>query len=130
MERDLNKFYENVTYESKDKAVYADDKGNRMILNPLGLYLTVQLKQVEATEKNLQVLRFEGEVEKDEEPGTENVLTYKPDEKDNTLVKQVEVEVYNLWIASNGLGIKKAFLDKKDALNFYDKVKQEIDNLK
>ena len=61
MEKDLCKFYDNVSIINKDLAEYKDDKGNMFILNTVNLLLRVDL--LELTKEEYNMAKFQQKVE-------------------------------------------------------------------
>ena len=127
MERDLCKFYENITYINKDISEYSDAKGNRFIFNTINAI--VRVDYLELTKEEYQSALFQQKIQENEyniinikKPVPKNEIT-KKDEDKFTIVEK-EVAVRQIWNVSNAFGIIKSFNNKEDA----NKLAQEINN--
>ena len=122
MEKDLIKFYKNITNISKDICKYEDEKGNLTLVATATLF--VGCEYLELDEPQYKQALFEGIITKALElPKTKATRVVSKDtitgkEKDRTTVVDKEVEVSQVWIVKNGLGIKKAYNKKEEALKF------------
>lgn len=121
MERDLIKFNKNISKVSKEICVYNDDKGNSFLM-PVGK-LTCACEYQELDVSAYKQALFEGIIEKDIEytkaKVTKQISKYQETKKeqDKYTIIDKEVEVYQVWIVKNGLGLAKPFNNKKEALN-------------
>ena len=127
MERDLCKFYENITYINKDISEYSDAKGNRFIFNTINAI--VRVDYLELTKEEYQSALFQQKIQENEyniinikKPVPKNEIT-KKDEDKFTIVEK-EVAVRQIWNVSNAFGIIKSFNNKEAA----NKLAQEINN--
>ena len=128
MERDLIKFNERVSKLTKEIAKYEDEKGN-YILIPTG-QLLFNVEYMELDEISYKKALFEMIIDKDVEYN--KIIITKPidkytktkNEKDKGTIIDAEVEVSQVWVVKNGLGLTKAFNVKKDAL----KLVEELNN--
>ena len=128
MERDLIKFNENITKVTKEIAKYEDEKGNYMLI-PTG-QLLCNVEYMELDEISYKKALFEMIIDKDVEYNKITVTkpvdkyTKTKNEKDKGTIIDAEVEVIQVWVVKNGIGLTKAFNVKKDAL----KLVEELNN--
>ena len=128
MERDLIKFNERVSKLTKEIAKYEDEKGNYMLI-PTG-QLLCNVEYMELDEISYKKALFEMIIDKDVEYNKITITkpidkyTKTKNEKDKGTIIDAEVEVSQVWIVKNGLGLTKAFNVKKDAL----KLVEELNN--
>lgn len=128
MERDLIKFNKNVSKLTKEIAKYEDEKGNYMLI-PTG-QLLCNVEYMELDEISYKKALFEKIIDKDVEYN--KIKTTKPvdkytktkNEKDKGTIIDAEVEVSQVWIVKNGIGLTKAFDEKVRAL----KVVNDLNN--
>ena len=128
MERDLIKFNKNITKLTKEIAKYEDEKGNYMLI-PTG-QLLCNVEYMELDEISYKKALFEMIIDKDVEYN--KIIITKPidkytktkNEKDKGTIIDAEVEVSQVWVVKNGIGLTKAFNVKKDAL----KLVEELNN--
>ena len=128
MERDLIKFNERVSKLTKEIAKYEDEKGNYMLI-PTG-QLLCNVEYMELDEISYKKALFEMIIDKDVEYNKITVTkpvdkyTKTKNEKDKGTIIDAEVEVSQVWVVKNGIGLTKAFNVKKDAL----KLVEELNN--
>ena len=128
MERDLIKFNKNITKVTKEIAKYEDEKGNYMLI-PTG-QLLCNVEYMELDEISYKKALFEMIIDKDVEYNKITVTkpidkyTKTKNEKDKGTIIDAEVEVSQVWVVKNGMGLTKAFNVKKDAL----KLVEELNN--
>ena len=128
MERDLIKFNKNITKVTKEIAKYEDEKGNYMLI-PTG-QLLCNVEYMELDEISYKKALFEMIIDKDVEYNKITVTkpvdkyTKTKNEKDKGTIIDAEVEVSQVWVVKNGLGLTKAFNVKKEAL----KLVEELNN--
>ena len=128
MERNLIKFNKNITKVTKEIAKYEDEKGNYMLI-PTG-QLLCNVEYMELDEISYKKALFEMIIDKDVEYN--KIIITKPvdkytktkNEKDKGTIIDAEVEVSQVWVVKNGIGLTKAFNVKKDAL----KLVEELNN--
>lgn len=128
MERDLIKFNKNITKVTKEIAKYEDEKGNYMLI-PTG-QLLCNVEYMELDEISYKKALFEMIIDKDVEYN--KIIITKPmdkytktkNEKDKGTIIDAEVEVSQVWVVKNGMGLTKSFNVKKDAL----KLVEELNN--
>lgn len=129
MEKDLCKFYDNITILNKDLAEYKDNNGNMFILNTVNLLLRVDL--LELTKEEYQVAKFQQKVEdldytiiNIKKAVPKNEITGKDEDKYTITEKEVAVrQIYNV---SNAFGIIKSFTNKEDAIKLVEEKNKEI----
>ena len=120
MERDLIKFNENITEVTKEIAKYEDEKGNYTLI-PVA-QLLCNIEYMELDEIMYKKALFEKIIEKDVEYNkikTTKVVdksTITHNKKDQGTLVDNEVEVSQVWVVKNGIGLTKAYDDKVRAL--------------
>lgn len=120
MERDLIKFNENITKVTKEIAKYEDEKGNYTLI-PVA-QLLCNIEYMELDEIMYKKALFEKIIEKDVEYNkikTTKVVdksTITHNKKDQGTLVDNEVEVSQVWVVKNGIGITKAYNEKVRAL--------------
>lgn len=128
MERDLIKFNERVSKLTKEIAKYEDNKGNYMLI-PTG-QLLCNVEYMELDEISYKKALFEMIIDKDVEYNKITITkpvdkcTKTKNEKDKGTIIDAEVEVSQVWIVKNGIGLTKAFDEKGRAL----KVVNDLNN--
>lgn len=128
MERDLIKFNKNITKVTKEITKYEDEKGNYMLI-PTG-QLLCNVEYMELDEISYKKALFEMIIDKDVEYNKITVTkpvdkyTKTKNEKDKGTIIDAEVEVSQVWVVKNGLGLTKAFNVKEEAL----KVVNDLNN--
>lgn len=123
MEKNLKKFYEKIeNVGSKDIVAYQDEKGNYALLPISQLFLSCEFVQLD--EAQLKMAIFNGTVAKDMEFEKETITRAKDksevtnNKKDQGTVVESEVEVSNVWIVRNGLGLAESFNNQNEALKY------------
>lgn len=120
MERDLIKFNKNITKLTKEIAKYEDEKGNYTLI-PVA-QLLCNIEYMELDEIMYKKALFEKIIEKDVEYNkikTTKVVdksTITHNKKDQGTLVDNEVEVSQVWVVKNGLGLTKAYDEKVRAL--------------
>ena len=120
MERDLIKFNKNITKVTKEIAKYEDEKGNYMLI-PTG-QLLCNVEYMELDEISYKKALFEMIIDKDVEYNKITITkpvdkyTKTKNEKDKGTIIDAEVEVSQVWVVKNGIGLTKAYDDKVRAL--------------
>ena len=120
MERNLIKFNENITKVTKEIAKYEDEKGNVALFN-IG-QLMCGCEYMELDEPMYKKALFEKIIEKDVEYNkikTTKVVdksTLTHNKKDQGTLVDNEVEVSQVWVVKNGIGLTKSFDSKDKAL--------------
>ena len=119
---DLKKFNDTIETLENKLARYEDEEGNILILPVSGLICKCEHLKVD--ESNKVQMEFNKEIPKGLELNKvtvttqvfKNTITGNKRDK-NTIVDQ-EVEVYELWRVTNGLGMKLVFNNQEDAVNY------------
>ena len=120
MERDLIKFNENIAKVTKEIAKYEDEKGNYTLI-PVA-QLLCNIEYMELDEPMYKKALFEKIIEKDVEYNkikTTKVVdksTITHNKKDQGTLVDNEVEVSQVWVVKNGIGLTKAYDEKVRAL--------------
>lgn len=126
MEKDLMKFNENITKITKEIAKYEDNKGNYTLI-PIG-QLMCSCEYMELDEIMYKKVLFEKIIEKDVEYNkikTTKVVdksTITHNKKDQGTLIDNEVEVSQVWVIKNGLGLTKSFDSKDKALELVNEL--------
>ena len=126
MERNLIKFNKNITKVTKEIAKYEDEKGNYMLI-PTG-QLLCNVEYMELDEISYKKALFEMIIDKDAEYN--KIMITKPvdkysktkNEKDKGTIIDAEVEVSQVWVVKNGLGLTKAYNRKEKALSYVEEI--------
>lgn len=129
MEKDLCRFYDNITYINKDISEYADNKGNRFIFNTINAL--VRVDYLELTKEEYQTLKFQQKVEdldyniiNVKKAVPKNEITKK--EEDKYTITEKEVAVRQVWNVSNAFGIVKSFNNKEDANELAEEINSDV----
>ena len=126
MERDLIKFNENITKVTKEIAKYEDEKGNYTLI-PVA-QLLCNIEYMELDEIMYKKALFEKIIEKDVEYNkikTTKVVdksTITHNKKDQGTLVDNEVEVSQVWVVKNGIGLTKSFDSKDKALELVNEL--------
>ena len=126
MERDLIKFNKNITKVTKEIAKYEDEKGNYMLI-PTG-QLLCNVEYMELDEISYKKALFEMIIDKDVEYNKITVTkpvdkyTKTKNEKDKGTIIDAEVEVSQVWVVKNGIGLTKAYDSKEKAIEYVEEL--------
>ena len=126
MERDLIKFNKNITKVTKEIAKYEDEKGNYMLI-PTG-QLLCNVEYMELDEISYKKALFEMIIDKNVEYNKITITkpvdkyTKTKNEKDKGIIRDAKVEVSQVWIVKNGLGLTKAYNSKEKALSYVEEI--------
>lgn len=126
MEKDLIKFNENITKVTKEIAKYEDNKGNYTLI-PIG-QLMCGCEYMELDEIMYKKALFEKIIEKDTKYNkikTTKVVdksTITHNKKDQGTLVDNEVEVSQVWVVKNGIGLTKSFDSKEKALSYVEEI--------
>ena len=129
MERDLIKFNERVSKLTKEIAKYEDEKGNYMLI-PTG-QLLCNVEYMELDEISYKKALFEMIIDKDVEYNKITITkpidkyTKTKNEKDKGTIIDAEVEVSQVWVVKNGLGLTKAYNNKEEAIEYVEGLNEE-----
>lgn len=120
MERDLIKFNENIEKVTKEIVKYEDEKGNIALFN-IG-QLMCGCEYMELDEVSYKKALFEKIIDKNAKYNkikaikTVDKSTITHNKKGQGTLVDTEVEVFQVWVVKNGLGMTKAFNEKVRAL--------------
>lgn len=126
MERDLIKFNKNITKVTKEITKYEDNKGNYMLI-PTG-QLLCNIEYMELDEISYKKALFEMIIDKDVEYNKITITkpvdkyTKTKNEKDKGTIIDAKVEVSQVWVVKNGLGLTKAYNNKEKALSYVEEI--------
>ena len=126
MERNLIKFNENITKVTKEIAKYEDEKGNYTLIPVAQLLCNVEYMELD--EPMYKKALFEKIIEKDVEYNkikTTKVVdksTITHNKKDQGTLVDNEVEVIQVWVVKNGIGLTKSFDSKDKALELVNEL--------
>jgi hypothetical protein len=126
----IKEYMKHVCTINKDLAEYVnEDKGVKYII-PMP-HLLCRIEYIEPTENEYKRLLFEQKIEKLEyktkmakRPVVKSTITH--DKKDDTTLVDSELKVYEIWNVTNGLGLKKSFTSKEEAIKLYDEVNSKV----
>ena len=130
MERDLIKFNKNITKVTKEIAKYEDEKGNYTLI-PVA-QLLCNIEYMELDEIMYKKALFEKIIEKGVEYNkikTTKVVdksTITHNKKDKGTIIDAEVEVSQVWVVKNGIGLTKAYDSKEKAIEYVEDLNKEI----
>lgn len=121
MEKDLILFNDKISKLTKEIVKYEDEKGN-LLLIPTG-NLMCKVEYLELDEIGMKKALYENIIDKNETYNKIKVnrvidkSSKTGNKKDAGTLIDSEVEVSQVWVVTNGLGINKSFKDKEKALN-------------
>jgi len=130
MTKDLDEYYSNIEYKSKELAIYEDNEGNYFGITPSNLLVAVQYIELNSTEyKNAE---FNGLIPKDfkaneieiDRPVPKYEITKR--EADKYIITTKKEKVKQVWIVANGLKIQKAYNNKEEAIKRAKEINKEI----
>lgn len=130
MIKDLEEYYENITYINDKLAEYEDEEGNLFAISPSNLLVAVQYRTLNKQEYEQAV--FDGLIPKDiicketeiDKIVPKNEITHN--DKDKYILTTIKQTAKQVWFVSNGLGIRKAFNTKAEALKIAKEINQKI----
>ena len=130
MTKDLEEYYKNITYINDKLAEYEDSEGNYFAVTPSSLLVAVQYQALNKQEYEQAV--FQGLVPKDiickeieiDKPIPKNEVTHK--DSDKFIITTIKQKVKEVWFVSNGIGIRKAFNNKEDAIEVAKEINHKI----
>lgn len=126
MERDLIKFNKNITKVTKEITKYEDNKGNYMLIPTGQLLCNVEYMELDAIsyKKALFEMIIDKDVEYNKITITKPVDKYTKtkNEKDKGTIIDAKVEVSQVWVVKNGLGLTKAYNNKEKALSYVEEI--------
>ena len=126
MERDLIKFNENITKVTKEIAKYEDNKGNYTLIPVAQLLCNIEYMELDEVmyKKSLFEKIIEKGVEYNKIKTTKVVdkSTITHNKKDQGTLVDNEVEVSQVWVIKNGLGLTKSFNNKEKASELVNEI--------
>lgn len=130
MERDLIKFNKNTNIISKDIAEYKDEKGNLRLFSPSQLLCSVEYMELDELQykKALFEMIIDKNIKYNKITITKPIDKYSKtkNEKDKGTIIDGEVEVSQVWLVRNMLGISKAYDNKEKAIEYAKGLNEEI----
>lgn len=126
MERNLIKFNENITKVTKEIAKYEDEKGNYTLI-PIG-QLMCGCEYMELDESMYKKALFEKIIEKEAKYNKIKITkvvdksTITHAKKDQGTLIDKKVEVRQVWVVKNGIGLTKSFDSKDKALELVNEL--------
>lgn len=130
MEKDLIKFYDNISKINKDMCEYEDEKGNSYII-PVG-QLLCSCTYNELDKNEFTIALYNKLVDKDlpyEESKIKRAVSKEEitkNKEDKYTLTEKEVIVKKVWLVQNGLKISKSFTNKEEALELLHKINKDI----
>lgn len=123
---ELRKFNDNVKMVVDKLAKYEDEEGNLLIFPVSGLICKCEYVKID--EANRVQMEFTKDIPKHMKLNKitvttqvfKNTITGKDEDK-NTIVDQ-DVEVYEMWRVTNGLGMKEIFDNKDEAVTYCNEI--------
>lgn len=130
MTKDLEEYYNNITYVNDKLAEYEDKEGNLIPLTPSSLLVAVQYQALNKQEYEQAV--FQQLVPKDiicneveiDKLVPKNEVTHN--DKDKYTIVTIKQKAKEVWFISNSLGIRKAYNNKKEALDKAKEINKKI----
>lgn len=130
MTKDLEEYYKNIKYVNDKLAEYEDEEGNLIPLTPSNLLVAVQYQALNKQEYEQAV--FQQLIPKDiicreteiDKLIPKNEVTHN--DKDKYTITTIKQKAKEVWFVSNGLGIRKAYNNKEDALAIAKKINSKI----
>ena len=130
MEKDLIKFYDNLTFINKDLAQYEDEKGNLQIIPNSQLVTNVSYEEL--SKEELEKAKFQMLVGKEQKfeiidgikQVPKNTITHK--DTDKFTIVDTKVKVSRVWFVVNGLKLVKAFDNKEEAVKTAKEINEKI----
>lgn len=130
MTKDLDIYYENISYINDKLAIYEDEEGNLIPLTPSNLLVAVQYQALNKQEYEQAV--FQQLVPKDiicneveiDKLVPKNEIT--KNEKDKYTITTIKQKARQVWFVSNSLGIRKAYNNKDEALSKAKEINKKI----
>lgn len=130
MTTDLEEYYSHITYINDRLAEYEDEEGNLFAVTPSNLLVAVQYQTLNKQEYEQAV--FQQLIPKDiicniieiDKTVPKNEITHN--DKDKFTLTTIKQSVKQVWFVSNGLGMRKAFNTKEDALKLAKEINKKI----
>lgn len=130
MTTDLEEYYSHITYINDRLAEYEDEEGNLFAVTPSNLLVAVQYQTLNKQEYEQAV--FQQLIPKDiickvieiDKIVPKNEITHN--DKDKFTLTTIKQSVKQVWFVNNGLGIRKAFNNKEEALEVARGINKKI----
>lgn len=130
MTTDLEEYYSHITYINDRLAEYEDEEGNLFAVTPSNLLVAVQYQTLNKQEYEQAV--FQQLIPKDiickvieiDKTVPKNEITHN--DKDKFTLTTIKQKARQVWFVSNGLGIRKAFNNKEEALEVAREINKKI----
>ena len=130
MIKDLNEYYNNITYINEKLAEYEDDEGNLFAITPSNLLVAVQYQAL--NEKEYEQAVFNQLIPKDiickeieiDKFIPKNEITHN--DKDKYTITTIKEKAKQVWFVSNSIGIRKAFNTKEEAIKTAKEINKKI----
>ena len=118
MIKDLEEYYQHITYINDRLAEYEDSEGNLFAVTPSNLLVAVQYQAL--TKQEYEQAVFNQLVPKDiickeieiDKIVPKNEITHN--DKDKFILTTIKQKAKEVWFVSNGLGIRKAYNEKEE----------------
>ena len=130
MTQDLDEYYSHIKYINEGLAEYEDEEGNLFNVTPSSLLIAVQYKTLNKKEYEQAVFNqlipkdiICNEIERDKTVPKSDI-TGK--ESDKFILVNKKEKAKEVWFISNGLGIRKAYNNKEDAINKAKEINKKI----
>lgn len=126
----IEEYMSKVKVIDKNISEYADEEKGVKYIIPTP-HLIARVDYLELSDSELTKAKFEQKVDS-LEYDTEMVDRPKPKyevtkkEEDKYTIINSKVKVYKIWNVSNGLGFKKSFTNKEDAMKLYTEINTPI----
>lgn len=130
MTKDLDEYYGHITYINDKVAVFEDEEGNYFQVSPSNLLVAVQYQTFNKQEYEQAV--FQQIIPKDFEAKETEIDKIIPksdvthNDKDKFTLTTIKQKAKEAWIVMNGIGIKKAYNNKEDALKKAKEINKKI----
>ena len=130
MTKDLEEYYKNITYVNDKLAEYEDEEGNLIPLTPSNLLVAVQYQTLNKQEYEQAV--FNQLIPKDficneieiDKPVPKNEITKK--DSDKFVITTIKQKAKEVWFVSNGIGIRKSYNSKEEAIQKAKEINKKI----
>ena len=126
----ITEYMKHINILNKELAEYINEETGVKYIVPVP-HLLARIEYTEATEKEKEQLLFKGAIDRLEynwkigkRPVIKSTITKKK-EDEHTIIDS-DTKVFMIWNVSNGLGVKKSFTDKEEAIKLYDGVNKKI----
>ena len=130
MEKDLIKFYKNLSKEMKGIAKYEDEKGNLTYMNVGQLICGVEYLELDETEfktaKFEQLIDTSLEYEETTKTKLIDKSTKTNNKKDKGTIIEEKVQAKKIWLVKNSMGVTKSFNEKDKALETARKINKQM----